>query len=58
MAGTIDITVTPDVWGKVEGSVRVGDAIYATVDIHGVLMNTSLPLAIDQKYGSWPLTAR
>ncbi len=58
LSRNININVTPEVWGEVEGYMKVGDAIYATVNIDGLLLNTSLPLTIDQDYGSWPLSAR
>lgn len=54
----MNVDVTPEVWGRVEGSMTVGDAIFAKVDIDGGLLNTNLPLTIDQDHGSWPLSAR
>lgn len=57
LSRNMDIKVTPEVWGKVQGSMRVGDAIYALVDIDGSLLNVSLPLTINQNAGSWPLSA-
>lgn len=53
----MNIEITPEVWGKVQGSMRVGDAIYALVDIDGSLLNVSLPMTISQNSGSWPLSA-
>ena len=54
----VEVGVVPEVWAKVEGDMKVGDAIYATVDIQGQLLNTSLPLTIVQNYGNWPQLAR
>ena len=54
----VEVGVVPEVWAKVEGDMKVGDAIYATVDIQGQLLNTSLPLTIIQDYGNWPQLAR
>ena len=58
LSRTVDINITPEVWGEVEGYMKVGDAIYATVTIDGMLLNGSLPLTINQDYGTWPLSAR
>ena len=58
LSRTADINITPKVWGRVEGSMKVGDAIFATVVIDGVLLNASLPLNIKQDHSQWPLLAR
>ena len=58
LSRTADINITPKAWGRVEGSMKVGDAIFATVVIDGVLLNASLPLNIKQDHGQWPLSAR
>ena len=58
LSRTTDISMTPEVWGRVEGSMKVGDALFATVVIDGELLNASLPLTINQDHSSWPLSAR
>lgn len=52
------VQVTPHVRGTVEGSVKVGEAVYAKVDIQGTLVDATLPMTLVQDYGNWPLVAR
>ena len=52
------VEVTPHVRGTVEGSVKVGEAVYAKVAIQGQLLDATLPMTLVEDYSSWPLVAR
>ena len=58
LSKTFDLSVTPSFLARVQGSVRVGSTVFATVDLEGVMLETSLPLELRQDAASWPLTAR
>ena len=42
----------------VNGSVKVGNVMYALVDINGTLLDSTLPLTITQDFNHWPISAR
>ena len=58
LSQNVEVNVTPNLWARVDGSMKVGNALYATVQIQGVLVDTTLPLTLNQNFGSWPLVAR
>ena len=58
LSKTTDLLVTPSFLARVEGSVRVGSTVFATVDLEGVMLETVLPLVLSQDADAWPLSAR
>ena len=58
LSKTLDLSVTPSLLARVQGSVRVGTTVYATVELQGSMLETSLPLTLRQEADSWPLLAR
>ncbi len=58
LAKTFDLSVTPSFLARVQGSVRVGSTVFATVDLDGVMLETVLPLTVLQDAASWPMVAR
>lgn len=58
LSKTCDLSMTPSFLARVQGSVRVGSTVFATVDLEGVMLETVLPLELRQDAASWPLTAR
>ena len=58
LSQNVEVNVTPNLWARVDGNMKVGNALYATVQLQGVLVDTTLPLTLNQDFGSWPLVAR
>lgn len=52
------MNVTPQVWSEVNGNVKIGNAVYAIVEINGTLLDCTLPLSIEQDFNHWPLSAK
>ena len=52
------LDITPHVRATVEGSVKVGEAVYAKVEIQGQLMDATLPMTLVEDFSNWPLVAR
>ena len=52
------MSLTPQVWSSVNGSMRVGSATFALVVIEGTLIDATLPLTMKQNFSTWPLVAR
>ena len=50
--------MTPYLHARAEGTVRVGSTLFASVEIGGSIVETSLPLRLGQEFGDWPLRAR
>ena len=54
----VEVRLSPQVWSSVNGSMRVGSATFALVEIEGTLVDATLPLTIKQNFSTWPLIAR
>lgn len=54
----VEVSLTPQVWSSVNGSMRVGSATFALVVIEGTLIDATLPLTMKQNFSTWPLVAR
>ena len=54
----LDATITPYLHARATGSVRVGTTMFANVELSGSVIETSLPLDLQQDFNTQPMAAR